>query len=113
MAMKKKAAANIGLDVEPPEGTCDDRNCPFHGELPVRGTVLTGTVVSTKMQGTVSVEREHLKYVPKYERHEKRTSKYLAHAPPCMQMKTGDKVSIMECRPLSKRVSYVVIEKKR
>jgi small subunit ribosomal protein S17 len=113
MASKKEAAANIGLDVESPEGVCEDRNCPFHGELPVRGTVLTGTVVSTKMQGTVAVEREHLKYIQKYERYEKRTSRYLAHAPPCIPMKAGDKVSIMECRPLSKRVSYVVIEKKR
>jgi small subunit ribosomal protein S17 len=111
MARKKEAAANIGLDVEPPKGTCTDSNCPFHGELPVRGTVLSGTVVSTKMQGTVAIEREHLKYVPKYERYEKRTSRYLAHSPPCMDAKTGDKVSIMECRPLSKRVSYVVVEK--
>ncbi|MDH3365371.1 MAG: 30S ribosomal protein S17 [Thermoplasmata archaeon] len=112
MARKKEAAANVGLDVEPPKETCQDRNCPFHGELPVRGTVLTGTVVSMKMQGTVAVEREHLKYIPKYERYEKRTSRYLAHLPPCMQMNHGDKVSIMECRPLSKRVSYVVIEKR-
>ncbi|UCE91250.1 MAG: 30S ribosomal protein S17 [Methanobacteriota archaeon] len=111
MARKKEAAANIGLDVEPPKGTCTDRNCPFHGELPVRGTVLNGTVVSTKMQGTVAVEREHLKYVPKYERYEKRTSRYLAHSPPCIEAKAGDRVSIMECRPLSKRVSYVVIER--
>ena len=109
---KKDKAANIGLDVQAPEGTCDDRNCPFHGELSVRGTVLTGTVVSAKMQGTVVVEREHLKYLPKYERYEKRTSRYLAHASPCMQIKTGEKVSIMECRPLSKRVAYVVVEKR-
>ena len=111
MARKKEAAANIGLDVEPPKSTCTDTNCPFHGELPVRGAVLTGTVVSTKMQGTVAIEKEYLKYVPKYERYEKRTSKYLAHSPPCIDAKMGDKVSIMECRPLSKRVSYVVIEK--
>ena len=111
MARKKEAAANIGLDVEPPKGTCTDKYCPFHGELPVRGAVLNGTVVSTKMQGTVAIEKEYLKYVPKYERYEKRTSRYLAHSPPCIEAKTGDKVSIMECRPLSKRVSYVVVEK--
>jgi small subunit ribosomal protein S17 len=53
-----------------------------------------------------------MRYLPKFERYEKRTSKYLAHAPPCFQTKPGDKVSIMECRPLSKKVSYVIIENK-
>jgi small subunit ribosomal protein S17 len=118
MADKVKRAAkagvrDIGIDVEQPKGTCTDSHCPFHGQLPVRGTVLSGTVVSTKMQGTVVVEREYMRYIPKFERYEKRTSKYLAHDPPCLQTKLGDKVSIMECRPLSKRVSYVVIESKR
>lgn len=105
--------ADIGVDVEPPKTTCKDKHCPFHGVLPVRGTMLSGTVVSTKMQSTVIVKREYMRYIPKFERYEKRTSNYLAHAPPCFQTKTGDKVSIMECRPLSKKVSYVVIENKR
>ncbi len=109
----KPKANDIGLDVVPPMESCEDIHCPFHGKLPVRGTVLSGTVVSAKMQGTVVVEREHLKFVPKYERYEKRTSKYLAHSPPCQLAKLGDKVSIMECRPLSKRVSYVVIENRK
>lgn len=106
----RPAARDIGLDVKPPAETCTDRHCPFHGTLPVRGTVLNGTVVSAKMQGTVVVEREYLKYHPKYERYEKRTSRYLAHSPPCLKASVGDAVTIMECRPLSKRVSYVVIE---
>jgi len=108
----KSKARDIGVDVKPPAGSCEDVNCPFHGQLPVRGTVLTGKIVSTKMQGTVAVEREYMRYLPKFERYEKRTSKYLAHMSPCMQAKLGDEVDIMECRPLSKRVSYVVIEKK-
>jgi small subunit ribosomal protein S17 len=106
------SARDIGIDVEPPKAECKDHHCPFHGRLSVRGTLLSGEVVSTKMQGTVVVLREHLKYLPKYERYEKRTSRYLAHAPPCFQTKMGDWVSIMECRPLSKKVSYVVIENK-
>ena len=119
MAEKVKKAAegekanDIGLDVEPPAESCKDGNCPWHGTLPVRGTQLSGTVVSAKMQGTVVVEKEYLKYIQKYERYEKRTSKYLAHAPPCMQAKAGDKVGIMECRPLSKRVSFVVVENRK
>ncbi len=114
--VKKTAAAgtrDIGLDVEPPASACKDQNCPFHGQLRVRGTMLAGKVVSTKMQGTVVIEREYMRNLPKFERLEKRTSKYLAHSPPCIQAKVGDTVRIMECRPLSKRVSYVVIENRR
>ena len=109
----KPSVRDIGLDVQKPKGTCKEINCPFHGRLPVRGTVLAGTVVSAKMQNTVVVEREYMRYMHKYERLEKRTSKYLAHAPACLQAKIGDEVSIMECRPLSKRVSYVVIENRQ
>ena len=32
----------VGLNVQEPETTCDDPNCPFHGTLPVRGQVLEG-----------------------------------------------------------------------
>jgi small subunit ribosomal protein S17 len=109
----KPGVRDIGLDVEAPKGMCKDNHCPYHGQLPVRGTVLSGTVVSAKMQGTVVIQREYMRYIPKFERYEKRTSKYLAHAPPCLQTKLGDEVRIMECRPLSKRVSYVVIENKQ
>ncbi|RLF35725.1 MAG: 30S ribosomal protein S17 [Thermoplasmata archaeon] len=102
---------DIGLDVPIPEEECDDKNCPFHGTLPVRGQILEGEVVSDKMEKTVVVKREYLHYLPKYERYEKRTSKYLVHAPPCLKVKVGDKVKIAECRPLSKAVSFVVIQK--
>ena len=70
-----------------------------------------GTVVSTKRQNTVSVEREFMHYVKKYERYEKRTSTYHAHYPPCMNLTVGDTVRIAECRPLSKTVSFVTVEK--
>ena len=118
MAEKVKKAArpgvkDIGLDVEAPKETCKDIHCPFHGQMSVRGTVLKGTAVSTKMQSTVVIEKEYMRFMPKYERYEKRTSRYLARSPPCFQIKLGDEVSIMECRPLSKRVSYVVIENKK
>ena len=44
-------------------------------------------------------------------RYEKRRSKILAHNPPCIDAKKGDKVKIAECRPISKNVSFVVVEK--
>ncbi len=102
---------DIGIDVKPPESECNDPNCPFHGTLPVRGQIIEGTVVSDRMQGTVVVEREIVRYHRKYERYEKRRRKYHAHSPPCLGVRTGDRVRIMECRPLSKTVSFVVVEK--
>ena len=108
---KKKEVRNIGLNVKPPAEHCNDKNCPFHGNLPVRGQIITGVVSSDKMQESVLVEREYMNYVPKYERYEKRTSVYAAHCPPCIKADIGDKVRIVECRPLSKTVSFVMIER--
>ena len=108
--VKKKEARDIGLDVKPPENTCDDPNCPFHGTLPVRGKVLEGIVVSDRMPKTVIVRRDYLHYIPKYERYERRHSRIPAHNPPCINAKVGDKVRIAECRPLSKTKHFVVIE---
>lgn len=104
-------ARDIGLDVKPPDRECLDKNCPFHGVLPVRGQVLEGIVVSDKMNKTVVVQREYLKYIRKYERYERRRSKIHAHNPPCINAKIGDFVKIAECRPLSKTKAFVVIEK--
>lgn len=108
---KKKTTRNIGLPVNPPSETCSDKYCPFHGSLPVRGQVLTGVVVSNKMQNSIVVKREYMFYVPKYERYEKRTSKYSVHCPPCIKVKPGDKIRIAECRPLSKTISFVAVER--
>ena len=101
---------DIGIDVKSPEATCSDKHCPFHGELSLRGQIIEGVVVSTKMGKTAVVERNYLNYVEKYERYEKRTSRYSAHNPPCLDVKVGDHVKIMECRQLSKTVSFVIVE---
>ncbi len=107
----KTDTPNIGLNVNPPKDRCEDKNCPFHGSLSVRGQVIKGVISSTKMQNTVQVERNYMHFVPKYERYERRTSSYPAHCPPCIKPKVGDNVKIAECRPLSKTISFVVIEK--
>ena len=103
---------DIGIDVKAPSGECTDPNCPFHGSLSVRGQTIDGVVATVKMNKTVVVERNYLKYQKKYERFEKRSNRYTAHAPSCLGLKAGDRVTIMECRPISKTVSFVVVEKK-
>ena len=99
------------LTAKKPKKTCDDINCPFHGTLSLRGHSLEGIVVSDKMEKTIIVRRDYLKYVPKFKRYERRRSNVSAHSPPCLEIKTGDKVKLAECRSLSKTVSFVVIEK--
>ena len=111
MAEKKEETKNIGINVKTPTESCNDKDCPFHGTLPVRGQVIKGIVSTTKMQDSILVKREYMHYVPKYERYEKRTSTLAAHCPPCIKIKAGDKVRIAECRPLSKTISFVTIEK--
>ncbi|NPB02017.1 MAG: 30S ribosomal protein S17 [Methanopyri archaeon] len=103
-------ARDAGMGFKPPRKECDDPNCPFHGNLSVRGMVLEGVVVSDKMDKTVIVEREYYQYIPKYERWERRRSRIPAHNPPCIDAKEGDRVKIAECRPLSKTKSFVVVE---
>jgi small subunit ribosomal protein S17 len=99
------------LTAKRPKKTCDDSNCPFHGTLSLRGHSQEGIVVSAKMENTVIVRRDYLHYVPKYRRYERRRSNVAAHSPPCLEIKTGDKVKLAECRPISKTVAFVVIEK--
>jgi small subunit ribosomal protein S17 len=101
----------MSLKFKKPKKTCEDRDCPFHGELPVRGRVLDGVVVSAKMDKTVVVERDYLQYVSKFMKYERRRSRIPSHNPACIDAKEGDRVTLAECRPVSKTVSFVVVEK--
>ena len=107
--MAKKVKTNIGVDVKAPEGKCQDVKCPWHGHLPVRGRVFEGTVKSSKAKNTAVIEWGYNLYLPKYERFERRKTSISAYNPQCIRAKEGDKVTIAECRPLSKTKSFVVV----
>ncbi len=103
---------DIGIDVRAPKRApaLGDTLNPFNGTLPVRGATIVGRVVSAKMSGAVVVEKEHQRLVPKYQRFEKRTSRYPAHLPSNIDVSVGDEVLIAECRPISKTIKFVVVE---
>ena len=103
---------DIGVDVKTPEGEWDGSDsCPFHGSLRLRGQIIEGTVSSIGMSNSIIVQREVTRYMKKYERYEKRTRSYAAHLPSCIgDVNVGDSVRIMECRPLSKTITFCVIE---
>lgn len=96
----KKTAKIVALEA-------DEMNA---SPIALRGQEFVGTVVSAKAHRTVSVSWERRRYVPKYERYEKRSSKVAAHNPDEIAAQEGDVVRIKESRPLSKTKHFVVTE---
>jgi small subunit ribosomal protein S17 len=70
---------------------------------------MQGVVVSDKMDKTVVVNVERRKQHPLYKKFIRLSKKYVAHDEG-NSCKSGDLVQIEECRPISKRKSWVVIE---
>ncbi|KEZ42227.1 hypothetical protein SAPIO_CDS6080 [Scedosporium apiospermum] len=104
---------DVGLGFRTPktaiEGNYIDKKCPFTGLVSIRGRILTGTVVSTKMHRTVIVRREYLHFIKKYSRYEKRHKNLAVHVSPCFRVEEGDQVTVGQCRPLSKTVRFNVL----
>jgi small subunit ribosomal protein S17 len=67
-----------------------------------------GIVSSDKMQKTIVVRVDRLVKHPKYRRYVRRTSKFMAHDD--VGATIGDKVRIVETRPLSARKRWRVVE---
>jgi len=72
--------------------------------------VLTGRVTSDKMDKTVTVLVDRRVMHPLYKKFIRRSKHYAAHdeANTC---KIGDAVRIEECRPISKRKTWLVVER--
>ncbi len=70
---------------------------------------LVGRVVSDKMDKTVSVAIERLIKHQVYGKYIRRTTKVLAHDEK-NECKAGDRISIAEGKPTSKRKSWHVVE---
>ena len=73
-----------------------------------RKTVV-GTVVSTKMDKTITVSTEKKYRHPLYKKYVKKTSKFMAHDEK-NECNEGDIVKIMETRPLSKHKRWRLVE---
>lgn len=67
-----------------------------------------GVITSDKMQKTVVVRVDRLVRHTKYRRYVRRTSKFMAHDE--LGATVGDKVRIVETRPMSARKRWRVIE---
>lgn len=73
-----------------------------------RKKILTGVVVSDKMDKTVVVRVERRVKHPLYKKYVRRHKKYYAHDPK-NECKVGDVVEIIESRPLSRLKRWRVL----
>ena len=73
-----------------------------------KGAILKGVVVSDKMDKTVVVSVSNFVKHPKYGKYYQITKKYKAHDED-NKYKVGDKVEIVETRPISKDKKFKVI----
>ena len=105
---------NIGLPVKEikKKPSKNESNNPFNGSLSIRGKIFEGVVINAKAKGTVVIERESLIDFTKFKRFGRSKNKIHAHVPSNLDIHEGDYVVAAECRPISKSVSFVVVEVK-
>ena len=70
---------------------------------------MLGSVVSNSMDKTVVVLVERLTKHKTYKKYIRKRAKYMAHDPK-NECQVGDKVRVVESRPLSKRKRWKVLE---
>ena len=73
-----------------------------------QGKTLEGVVVSNKMKDTIVVEVNRFVQHPKYRKYMNHTSRFKAHDAGNTK-KEGEKVTIVECRPMSKDKHFKIV----
>lgn len=102
---KKNAASKKGQETT----VADAKN---EIKIGTRGRIFEG-VITKKFPKRVVIQFERMVYVRKYERYAKLKTKIHARLPDSLEkgIKIGDLVRVHECRPLSKIIHFVVIQK--
>merc|ERR1712027_79399 len=114
-SVAKRYVKSVGLGIKTPKDakTLDyvDKKCPFTGNVSIRGRLLTGVVTKLKMNRSCTIRRDYLHYIKKYNRFEKRHKMLSAHVSPAFRdIKVGDLVTVGECRPVAKTITFNVIK---
>ena len=100
MSKPKKQAARPASAAAPAAASAETRKA---------AKTLTGKVVSSKMQKTITVSVERYVPHPEYGKYLRRTTKFLAHDEN-NESREGDVVAIEECRPLSRHKSWRLVK---
>ncbi|XP_043849771.1 40S ribosomal protein S11-like [Dromiciops gliroides] len=92
------------------EGTYIDKECPFTGNVSIRGRILSAVVTKMKMQRTIIIHRDYLCYIRKYNQFKKHHKNMFAPFTLLLDIQIGDVVTVGECRPLSKTMRFNVLK---
>ena len=76
----------------------------------LRGREFVGVVIKDSGNKTVTIEFPRLIYLSKYERYEKRKSRLKVHVPSGKKLNLGDKIRVVETRPISKTKNFILVE---
>ena len=107
MAEENQEISNADLTNSSAEHTSAEKGAT-NGTARAHRSQKVGAVVSDKMQKTVVVRVDRLVRHMKYRRYVRRTSKFMAHDE--LGATVGDKVRIVETRPMSAKKRWRVIE---
>lgn len=69
-----------------------------------------GTITSAAMKNTITVVVHQLVHHPLYKKSYRKSKKFLADTAGTEDLRVGDEVRIQECRPLSKRKHFKLVE---
>ena len=78
-------------------------------EEQTKGKMFQGVVVKTAMKDTATVSVDSYVKHPKYKKYMRRSKKFLVHDAG-NTAKVGDKVTIRETRPISKRKRFILVK---
>ena len=90
--------------------TTETPKTPDNKDKKTSAMKMVGTVHSNKMTNTVIVKIDQVKVHPKYKKRYRMTNKFAADTAG-NKYEMGDKVEIMESKPLSKTKRWVVTKK--
>lgn len=85
-----------------------EKKTPQSAAAPSQRKTLSGVVVSDKMKDTVVVLIERFVKNEKYQKYMNLRKRFHVHDPGNTK-KIGDKVTIVSCRPISKRKSFRIL----
>jgi small subunit ribosomal protein S17 len=108
MAEEIQAESAVSEASAPEGGAVGNGKAAAGSEKRAHRSQKVGVITSDKMQKTVVVRVDRLVRHTKYRRYVRRTSKFMAHDD--LGATVGDKVRIVETRPMSARKRWRVIE---